>query len=763
MTVDGTLTAQQLVDDILVSGSTCVETANHVIVTGTDFGSFNGVGAFDATGTNFPFQSGIVLTSGDLNGVPGPNLDLNSDGDSGWPGDADLELYTTATSTNNASYIEFDFTPNVTELNFDFIMASEEYEEGFECTFSDAFAFILTDQATGDVQNLAVLPGTNIPIEVTNIRPEVIGQCPAVNEEFFAQYNFEPVANPNVTTVPAAEADIDYNGQTVVLTASGTVIPGNTYTIKMVVADESDSAWDMAVFLNAGSFNIGNVDIANDVDGTIEGCEGEEITLTTEVTGIDPNEVTIEWFFNGDLIPGENDLNITVTEAGEYTVTVTAGDCGTSDSVVVTFVPGPEIELGDDIQACILPDDDIVLDATPSNYDVSEVTFEWYLDGTLLTGETNATLIPSQTGTYEVNVTVGSCTAVDTIVIAPANDIDFDLGEDTTSCFFEAIVLDATPSNYDLDDASFEWSVDGEVIAGETDPILEVLDPGTYTVSVMVGECTVTDTIVISLTDLTLDLGEDFDSCFEDGEILFAEVGNLDPEALTFEWTFNGEVIDGEDDQTLEVFEPGDYGVNITYGSCSASDTQTVSLSSDLEVTILEGDFESCPGAEFTLVAESSDPNVTYKWYLNGDLIEGETSNTLVASIPENSVGPQRFRVKVRRGLCFVNEIARVSLYRNSRCVLPEGLSPSGSPGLNERFDLTFLAERTGIESFRVFNRQGLIVYEKDNYVNEWKGQSDDNKKMPTGTYYYVIIFDGEDPIFGTEKSGWVYINQDEN
>ena len=109
-------------------------------------------------------------------------------------------------------------------------------------------AFILTDQSTGISQNLAVLPGTTTPIEVTNIRPEVIGQCNAVNEEFFDQYNFEPVANPNVNTIPAAEAPIDFNGQTIQLTATATVVSGNDYTIKLVVADESDTAFDMAVF-----------------------------------------------------------------------------------------------------------------------------------------------------------------------------------------------------------------------------------------------------------------------------------------------------------------------------------------------------------------------------------------------------------------------------------------------------------------------------------------------------------------------------------
>ncbi len=61
-------------------------------------------------------------------------------------------------------------------------MASEEYDMGsFECNYSDAFAFLLTD-AAGNTTNLAVLPGTTTPILVTNIHPNN-GECPAVNEQ----------------------------------------------------------------------------------------------------------------------------------------------------------------------------------------------------------------------------------------------------------------------------------------------------------------------------------------------------------------------------------------------------------------------------------------------------------------------------------------------------------------------------------------------------------------------------------------------------
>ncbi|MGK0211301.1 MAG: hypothetical protein ACI9D4_001625 [Polaribacter sp.] len=245
ITIDQTNTEQELIEDVLI-GNPNFPSSNFGMSTGTDYGDVNGIAAFNKNATDFAF-SGIVLTSGNVINVPGPNLDLLNEGGVGWPGDADLEEVTGSSNTINASSLQFDFVPAVSQISIEFILASEEYNQNFECTFDDAIAFILTNNSTGFSENIALIPDNDTPIKATTIHPEVPGQCGAINEAYFDTYNFEPF-------LPEDEALINYNGQTVTFLNIGELIIGDLYTLKIVIADATDTAYDSALFVRGGSF-----------------------------------------------------------------------------------------------------------------------------------------------------------------------------------------------------------------------------------------------------------------------------------------------------------------------------------------------------------------------------------------------------------------------------------------------------------------------------------------------------------------------------
>ncbi len=136
-------TPQQLIEDILID-SNCIE---NVVVTNVSGGDFNGsdlsYGYFDASGTAFPFQNGIVLSTGRIINVPGPNNNLSDDDAPNWQGDLDLEYALNESGTTNATILEFDFTSVASQISFRYIFASEEYQENDpnSCQYSDLFGF----------------------------------------------------------------------------------------------------------------------------------------------------------------------------------------------------------------------------------------------------------------------------------------------------------------------------------------------------------------------------------------------------------------------------------------------------------------------------------------------------------------------------------------------------------------------------------------------------------------------------------------------
>ncbi|WP_162984988.1 choice-of-anchor L domain-containing protein, partial [Mesonia aquimarina] len=345
-----TYTVPELVEDVLIDNP-CANISNITWSTGTNFGDVNGIGYFNQNNSSFPIEDGVVLYSGDaLNDVPGATgstpatqgeTGSQSSGGTGWPGDADLtdliqEIEGNTTSdSENASIIEFDFVSFADQMSFNFLFASDEYG-GFQCSFSDVFAFFLTD-SNGNTTNLAVVPGTNTPVAVTTVRDDTYnGGCASQNVGYFDTFYGAGGANPS-------SAPINLRGNTVIMTAQSTVIPGEQYHIKLAIADRNDTALNSAVFLEAGSFDIGSVDLGSDitaVNGTAT-CEGQTVTLDVGLSVIDG--VTIEWYQDGELLPGEDQATLEVTEPGNYeAVFQYLDDCVSSDVILVEFLPTPD-------------------------------------------------------------------------------------------------------------------------------------------------------------------------------------------------------------------------------------------------------------------------------------------------------------------------------------------------------------------------------------------------------------------------------------
>src|SRR5690606_2893366 len=150
---------------------------------------------------DFPVSSGIVLTTGVVSDVPGPFSSITSPPGGGWPDDPQLSTYSNNAlgvndTYNDATILEFDFLPLSSNVSFNYVFASYEYGD-FQCNYSDPFAFFLTDNVTGQVINMALVPGTNDIVSVLTIRDNTYNpNCPSVNPTYFDKYYGTGVSIP---------------------------------------------------------------------------------------------------------------------------------------------------------------------------------------------------------------------------------------------------------------------------------------------------------------------------------------------------------------------------------------------------------------------------------------------------------------------------------------------------------------------------------------------------------------------------------------
>ena len=117
-----------------------------------------------------------------------------------------------------------------------------------------------------------------------------------------------------------------------------------------------------------------------------------------------------------------------------------------------------------------------------------------------------------------------------------------------------------------------------------------------------------------------------------------------------------------------------------------------------------------CPDEGQTLTANTSETDVIYQWYLNGDVIVGATESILEISVPSNTVGEQIYSVTISVGDCSGSDDVSVVLYDVGKCTISQGLSPNGD-GMNDCLDLEFIRDRTGAFSVEIFNRYGMSVH----------------------------------------------------
>ena len=389
-----------------------------------------------------------------------------------------------------------------------------------------------------------------------------------------------------------------------------------------------------------------------DFGGAITTC-GDSIILDAENDGS-------SYLWN----TSESSQIITAKTSGTYSVTVTTTNtCKLSTAVAVSLNSLFTPNLGDDRAACV----QTILDAGNPNS-----SYTWN------TGEISRTISTTESGQYFVEIIdQNGCIGADTINITIHQNPTVDLGNDTTICSGDEVILDAQNGT-----ASFDWST------GDTDQTISVSQSGSYSVIVTdVNNCKASSSITLGLFSLPIvALGNDRSVCksttlrakntgasylWSDGstaDTLFVESGGS-----YFVKVTNGNecsnsdtinisilakpIVDLGDDQTVcnnetvildagtdgneylwntsaisqKLFAQasGTYSVTVTNSdNCSSSDQVKVTVLDQVEVNIGQ-DFTLCAGKSVTLDPEIA--NATYEWNTTADTTYG-TTQTIVAN-----------------------------------------------------------------------------------------------------------------------------------
>jgi hypothetical protein len=226
-----TQTSEDLVNKLLGSGIT----TSNISYTGAT----HSAGTFSGGTGIIGFEEGIILSSGNISNVIGPNTSDAITANNGLPGDADLGTLIPGYTTYDATILEFDFIPYSDVISFQYVFTSDEYNEYTNTAFNDVFGFFLNGV------NVALLPGTSIAVSINNVNGGNPLGTAASNPQYYIN---------NDLSDGGGSVDTEMDGLTVVFSVDAQVNPEETNHIKLAIADAGDRILDSNVFLKAESF-----------------------------------------------------------------------------------------------------------------------------------------------------------------------------------------------------------------------------------------------------------------------------------------------------------------------------------------------------------------------------------------------------------------------------------------------------------------------------------------------------------------------------
>lgn len=657
---------------------------------------------FDATNTGFPLNQGVLMTT------DGPNLN-----------DPDLNTLTGGSYTNGA-IIEFDFVPSGDTLSFNYIFASTEYTSYTCSNFNDVFAFLISGPGingpfTNNAQNIATVPGTSIPVAINTVNsgtPSGISsaECDAADPNWQANSVYFTLGNNTLFQSSAAPMS-GFNGSTIVLPANSDLTCGDTFHIKLCIANDLDTGLDSGVFLEANSFTSGAVDISIESQTSstdtllVEGCTDATIYFTRPAN--QTGDTLVVYFNTGG----------TAIEGDDYP------DLAPGDSVV--FLPGEDTLT-------------LVLDPTQDN---NGEGFEDVTISAFSVTECGDTVF-SEGIIWIIDEPFSEVTALDTTLLCANDSVPTWV---TTSGGFPPY--------------TYTWS-HGET--GDTVPTAGIVDGPTDYIVTSTDACgfEYTDTATITLNQtLAIDTMIQFmaDCGIPNGAV--SGQGSGFTGTPNYTWSGPGQPAPDSINATVwQDLPSGWYYFTIEDDVCSVQDS--IFLEQDPPPTASFDANPSSGNAPLDVTfTNTSDPAITYDW----DFGNGQTNsvnNTDSQNTTYTEEGTYTVTLTITDGNCTdqASQEIVVTLLKPLTYDMPNVFTPNND-GTNDFFSLN--SENAVSLDLVILNRWGNVVFETQTVGDTWNGlKNNTGSPCVNGTYFYKFTIAGEDEV-EIEEHGFVQLVRD--
>lgn len=626
--------ATQLAQSLAGSGITVSNATKNCPNTGT--GTFS-----NGNTTNLGITSGVVLTTGNTNNIAQAASNF-SGVDNANGTDAQLAALVSPNPITDVCALEFDMAVQGNTVTFRYVFASEEYPEYVCSQFNDVFGFFVSGPAPGGGnytnQNIAIIPGSNPQqnVAIGSVNPGVPGSG-------YTAGGCTSLGYSNLYINNGAATSVIYDGMTVTLTATISVIPCQTYHIKLAVADVSDGSWDSGVFLEASSFTSQPVTVATQYDlgftSAFEGCtngsfvinypdlasSSTPITYTisgTGTNGVDYGTLSGTTYVN----PGTSTATVYVNTIGDNlpegteTVTITINDPCTGlpvGSATLNIVDPPlDTAYASQYFVCS-PGDQVQLTATGGG------TYSWS-PPTGLSSTTSATPTATINGpiTYTATIVLGNCVNTHSVDIGISGLTLAALDSaDLVICPGTVATIGADADN-GVAPITYQWSPPGQV-SNPTSPIVTVTPTVTSTYNVTATDatgCSATADVTVTVDTLAqIRFGADVNLCPENAPYTLSVPGSP---YTTYLWS------NGATTATISVAVTDSFSVTVTRNNCTlVSDTIAVIYYQPVDPTL--NDTGYCAGSSVTLsVADPTYTNIVWSTSATTTTINVSTPGT---------------------------------------------------------------------------------------------------------------------------------------